>query len=184
MIYCDVRSEADEFLVGRPFIFHVNLIGIHIYDLSAALGHDLCPGVNADSLLKTRTHDRGLRLEKRNGLAHHVRTHEGTVSVVVLEERNEGCCHGSHLVRCNVHVVNLLLGHDREVGLEAALDPVVLNGTVIIHLHIGEGYEFVLLFLCAHELPACIAEVHLSVVHLAVWSLDESEVVNLGIYAK
>ena len=184
MIYCDVRSEAYEFLVRAPVILHVNLIGINIDNLSTAVGHHLSPGVNADSLFKSGTDNRRLRSEKRNGLTHHVRTHECTVGVIMLEERNEGCGHGSHLVRSHVHIVNLLLCDNREVGLETALDSVVLDDTVIGHLHIGKGNELVLFLLGTHEFPSLVAEINLSVVDLAVWCLDESEIVNLGIYAE
>ena len=104
--------------------------------------------------------------------------------IIVLEEWNEGCSHRSHLVRSHVHVIHFLLGHNREVRLETALDSVILDHTVIGHLDIGERNELVLFLLGAHEFPSLVAEVNLSVVHLAVWSLDESEIVNLGIDAE
>src|SRR3954451_10541654 len=46
------------------------------------------------ALLHAGPDDRGLRLEKRHGLALHVRAHEGPVRVVVLEERDQRGRHG------------------------------------------------------------------------------------------
>ena len=102
----------------------------------------------------------------------------------MLQERNEGCSDRRHLVRGNVHVVYLLLGDYREVSLETALDSVLLDCSVIVHLDIGKRNELVFLLLCAHELPAGIAEVHFSVLYLTVRSLDKSEVIDLRINAK
>ena len=184
MVNSDVRREAYEFLVLCAVILDVDFICVHIYDFTASFCHHLCPGVDADPLFKTGSHDRSLRLEKRNCLTHHVRSHQCTVSVIVLKERNEGCSHRSHLVRRNVHIVNLFFGDYREVSLETALDSVLFDGSVIIHLHIGKRNEFVFLFLCAHKLPAVIGKIYLSVLDLTVRGLDESQVINLRIDAK
>ncbi len=116
------RGEAYEFLIFGPLIFNPDLVGVDIGDFTFACSLDLGPGVDADPLLESGAHDRGLRLEKRNRLSHHVGSHEGAVCVVMLEERNEGCGHGRHLVRGDVHVVYHFLVYDREVGLETALD--------------------------------------------------------------
>ncbi len=102
----------------------------------------------------------------------------------MLEERNQGCRHGSHLVRGDVHIVDLSLGDDREVGLKTALDAVFEDVAIVVHPHVGEGDELVLLLLRAHIVAAGGAEVHLAVLHVAVRGLDESEVVYACIYAQ
>ena len=184
MIYSYFRIEGDEFLLVGAAVAHVDLVGVHIDHLALAVGDDLCPGVDTDPLFKAGAHDGGLGAQKRNCLTHHVRSHQGAVGVVVLEERDEGRCHGSHLVRGDVHIGDLLPGDHGEVGLEAALHPLVEDVAVVVHLHVGEGHLLVFLFLCAHKLPAFVAQVHLAVFNLAVGGLDESEVVDLGIYAQ
>ena len=55
-------------------------------------------GVAGRALLHAGADDRRLRLEEWDGLALHVRTHEGTVGVVVLEERDERGRHGDDLL--------------------------------------------------------------------------------------
>ena len=42
--------------------------------------------------------DRGLGLEEGNGLALHVRAHQGAVGVVVLQEGDERCRDAHHLL--------------------------------------------------------------------------------------
>ena len=48
------------------------------------------------------------RADERHGLALHVRAHERAVRVVVLEERNERRGDRHHLVRRDVHQLDLL----------------------------------------------------------------------------
>ena len=50
---------------------------------------DANAGVLCGTVFHTRTDDRRLRLDERYGLTLHVRTHEGTDSVVVAEERDK-----------------------------------------------------------------------------------------------
>ena len=52
-------------------------------------GHDDLAGVARGALLDAGADDRRLGLEERDGLALHVRAHQGPVRVVVLEERDE-----------------------------------------------------------------------------------------------
>jgi hypothetical protein len=52
----------------------------------------------------------GPRLDQRHGLAHHVRAHEGTVGVVVLQEGDHRGRDGHHLARGDVHVVDVVTG--------------------------------------------------------------------------
>ena len=102
----------------------------------------------------------------------------------MLEERDEGCCHGSHLVRGHVHVVDLLAGDNREVGFQTALDAVGLDGSVVVHADVGEGHILLLFLLGAHVFPALVGKVDLPGVDLAVRSLDETELVDAGIDAE
>ena len=106
------------------------------------------------------------------------------MGVVVLEERNQGCSDRSHLVRSDIHIVDLFLGYDREICLETALDAVILDFTVVRHLDICEGYELILFLLCAHVFPSFIREIDLSSIYLAVRGLDETESIDTRIDAE
>ena len=67
--------------------------------------------VISSALLHAGTYQRSLGANQRHGLLLHVRTHQGTVSIVVLQERNHGGTHGHHLAWGDVNVV-----HTRGIG--------------------------------------------------------------------
>ena len=180
----DVRVEAHEALGIGAVVFDVNLTCVHKDDFALALRHDLRAGVAGHGAFQAGTYNRSLRLDDRNGLAHHVRSHEGTVRVVVLEERDEGCGDGCHLVRGDVHEVDVVLGADREVRLEAALDTVVQDVALVVDIDVGLCNELVLFLFCAEVHQTFVTHVHLAAVDLAVRGLDETQVVDLGIDAE
>ena len=106
------------------------------------------------------------------------------MGIVVLEERNERCCDRCHLVRCNVHIVHLVFGDYREVGLETALDTVGKDIALLVQLHVGKRNELVLFLLRTHIVATLLAEVHLAVLDVTVGGLDESEVVDSRVNAQ
>ena len=85
----DLRIERREDLVLRALVLDLDLRGIREYDFAVALGDDLDAAVGDHVLLDTRADDRGFRGHQGHGLAHHVRTHQGTVCVVVLQEGDQ-----------------------------------------------------------------------------------------------
>ena len=87
-----IRRVADEFLVFGTVVFHVDLVGIHIDNLSASFGDDLCPRVHTYPFFQSGSDDRGFRIEERHCLAHHVRSHQRPVGIIMLQERDQGGC--------------------------------------------------------------------------------------------
>ncbi len=63
--------------------------------------------VGADVLLHARRNDRRVNFDKRDRLPLHVRTHQRTVGVVMLEERNERCGNADDLLGRTVDILNL-----------------------------------------------------------------------------
>ena len=63
-------------------------------------------GVNSCFRLDTCTNDRSFCSKKRNCLTLHVGTHERTVRVVVLKERDHGCRYGEYHLRRDIHKVD------------------------------------------------------------------------------
>ena len=70
--------------------------------------NDCSTRVNCRNTLVTSSDQRLIAAETRNSLSLHVRAHQSTVSVVVLEERNQRGCNRDNLSRRNVNVVDLL----------------------------------------------------------------------------
>ena len=86
------------------------------------------------------------RAQQRHGLTLHVRTHEGAVRVVVLEERDERGRDRHHLARRDVHVADLV--GVEEVDLAALLageDAVLGEVTVGLQRRVGLGDDVVVL---------------------------------------
>ena len=97
--------------VAGPLADH-DLVGRDVLDRARLLGEHDVAGVHGRAELHPGPHDRGLGAEQRNGLALHVRAHQGSVRVVVLEERDQGRRHRDDLLGRDVHVVDLV-GRDR-----------------------------------------------------------------------
>src|SRR5690606_12196181 len=68
---------------------HDDTAGIDRIDHAAATGHDADTGVARHVALHAGTDQRLVRTQGRHGLTLHVGTHQCTVGVVVLEERNQ-----------------------------------------------------------------------------------------------
>src|SRR5262249_48355588 len=66
------------------------------------------------------------------GLTLHVRTHERTVRVVVLKERDERCGNGNELLWGNVDVVDRVRGGHDEVPVLAAGDQFVSETSALV----------------------------------------------------
>src|SRR5213075_2507026 len=75
--------------------------------------------IDRNLFLETRADKRRLRVEKRHGLALHVRTHERAVRVVMLEERNERRGDRDELLGRDVHVIDMTRPSERYVALGA-----------------------------------------------------------------
>ena len=68
--------------------------------------------------------------KRRHSLALHVRPHKGTVSIVVLQKRNQSGCHRNDLLRGYIHIAHTLWRHYSELAH-------VANRNQLVHkLHI------------------------------------------------
>ena len=81
---------------------------VNVVDYAGVLRNQDFARVNGNTVLDARADERCRGAQQRNCLALHVRAHERTVSVVVLQERNERSGHRRHLARRYVHVLNVL----------------------------------------------------------------------------
>ena len=177
--------ERADHLLFRPLVFDLDLGCIRKYHLTVALGDDLDAAVGDHILFDTRTDDRRLAGHQRHGLAHHVRSHEGTVRIVVLQEGDQTCRDRRDLVRSYVHERHLLGRHNGEIGAFTGLDAVGLQEmALVVDRNIRLGDHLPLLLFGRIIFDIGIVEIHLSVGHGTVRSLDESHVGDLGIDAE
>ena len=113
-------------LVQANVLFKIVNIGsdfdtsrINVSDLSGSAGPDKHAGIIGDLQLHAGTDDRRLGHQKRNSLSLHVGTHQRTVSIIVLQERNQASRNTDHLSRRDVHVGHLFRRTQFKVSFKA-----------------------------------------------------------------
>ncbi len=125
---------------------HGDVVGGHLLDDAGLVGDDDVAGVDRRAQLHAGTHQRRLAAHQRNRLALHVGTHQGTVGVVVLEERDHGRGHRHHLARRDVHVVHLGRGHVLDLALlPADQDACLDEPAVVVDRRVGLRHDVAVL---------------------------------------
>ena len=178
VICCVFVVEINKTFFFGLVVFDNDFFSVNVLNYTIALGYNLSARVFCYASLDTGTNNRSFRFDNRNCLTHHVRTHQRTVGVVVLQERDKRCSDRRNLVRSHVDKFNLLGRNNREVGILTSFNTFFDNSAVFVHLSRSLSHEFVVLVLSGHILHTLFREVYHAVYDLAVGSLDKSEVVN------
>src|SRR5690606_22681450 len=115
-IYSQIVLERNQAVFVIPVVTYVDLVCIYIlyHTISFCMYLDTC--IACSLSFQACTYNRHLRLDKRNSLALHVRSHQGTVGIIVLQERNQRGTQTNDLVRSHVHEFHLFTLQDREVA--------------------------------------------------------------------
>ena len=123
-------------------------------------------------------------MDKGHCLAHHVRSHQRAVGIIVLQEGNERSGDRGNLLRRNVHKFHLGGRHNGIVGILAAFYLVANEGAIGTQGCITLT-DYLAFFFFSREInDIFVLEVYHRVGHLAVRRFDEAEVVDLSIYAE
>ncbi len=170
------RLAGDRFVVVDPDHHATGIDRIHG---PAALGDDRGAGVDGHGALDAGAHQRLVGTQARHGLTLHVRTHQGAVRVIVLEERQQRGRHRHDLLRRDIHVLDLVRGRDRELFLVAAGDEVVAQAAFVVHGRVRLG-DHVLALLDRGEVDDLLGD--LAVLDLAVRRLQEAVAVGAGVH--
>ena len=127
-------GKLDELVVLdlAAVVAHLDVVGRHGQHNAIALGENDHAGVHAQLVLDAGSDDRRLCDHQRHGLTLHVRTHEGTVRVVVFQERDHGRRDGDHHARGDVDVVDAVAVDLDDLVAVAAGDTVVDEAAVFI----------------------------------------------------
>ena len=183
-VFLDRTFERYEFLFLGAVVVDTDCGCIHKLNGTLAFGHNLCTAVAGELCLDAGTDDRTLGTHQRNSLAHHVRSHERAVGVVVFKEGNQRCRDGCDLCGRNVHKLHIFRRNNGEIGIPAGFHGLADKGTVGIERSVALGDGLALLDFSGEIYHIVVVEIHAGVSHLAVGSLDEAQVVNLGIHAQ
>ena len=116
-------------------------------DSGALAKHDGSRIAGGDAL-HSRAHDRRIGAQQRDCLALHVRSHQGTIRVIVLEERNQACRHRDQLLGTHVQVLDLFSPLELEVTRDAAVREFPIDESVLIDRDVGLGDNVLIFFPC------------------------------------
>ena len=131
-------------------VVHADLVGAGIGNGSCFFRNDADTGVYGCFCFDTGSYNRSIGNHKRYGLTLHVGSHQRTVRIVVLKERDQRRSDGEYHLRRHVHVIK----HVRLVGLGLIQ---ITSGNVLveevsfcIQRLICLCYMVIILFICGH----------------------------------
>ena len=123
-----------------------DLIGCGTLNNTGILSNYTNTGVNRCLALNTGTNNRCLSCKKRNGLTLHVGTHQRTVRVIVLQERDHGCRYGEYHLRRDIHQVDGTLLEGRCLLAETTGYVIVNKVSILVQRLVRLCYDEVILF--------------------------------------
>ena len=165
--FAALRADID--VVRRDFL-----------DDTGALGEDHDARVAGSLVLHARADERSLRAQKRYGLALHVRAHQGTVRIVVLEEWDHRRRDGEDLARAHVHVVDGLARVQARLFVVAGRDALVDEPLVLVERLIGLCDDELVLFI-GRQVADFVRHAMVFLVDAAVRRLHEAELIDARI---
>ncbi len=128
-------------------------------------------------MLKPGSHNRSFGTQERNGLALHVRAHQCTVGIVVLNKWNQCRSQRSNLVGGNVHIFNFIRLYAQVVTFAGTGEnSVAFKHAVFADLGIRLG-NYGLVFLLGCKVFNFLT--HLAIfIHFTIRGFNKSEIVH------
>ena len=157
---------------------HNDALGVDGVDHATAARHGADAGVTGDESLHAGTYERLVGTQGRYRLTLHVRSHQGAVGIIVLEERNQRSGDRYDLTRRHVHQRDLVRCHEGGFTLVANLDQVVDQLVAFVDRRRSLGDD-VVAFLDRRQMHDLVGQ--LTIHDLAVRCLEETVAVGLGV---
>ena len=176
--------EQPVFVAKVVFSGHLAIFGdddairIDRGDNAIVKGRDDRAGAAGNLFFKAGADVRGIGHQQGNRLALHVRSHQGTVGVIVLKERDQPGRRADQLLGRNIHVGDVLRRIFLVVATATAKHEFLDKATILVQLGIRLGNDEILLFV-AREIFHLIRNPAGN--HLAVRSLDKAIVIDPAI---
>ena len=169
-IFIAIRISADDDLVGSGALNDTGILSQYTHT-----------GVNGCFACDTGINNRSLCRQKRHCLTLHVRSHQRTVRIIVLQERNHGSCHGEYHLRGYVHQVDILL-LERSCLFSVTSRNVIMNEIAIfIQWLIRLCNNEVVLFISGqiNNIIRNTRVLRICLINHTIWRLDKS----IGVYS-
>ena len=128
----------------------------------------------------TSTNERRFRIDQRNSLTLHVGTHEGTVGVIVFQERNTCCRNGNYLFRRNVHVIYTRCWIFLVNPLVTSHDNFFSKSAICVQFRVSLRY-CVFIFFIGSQPNNFVGNFTSCTVNLTVWCLNETILVEVSV---
>ena len=125
--------------VAVAFHAHDDAFGIHRIHHASALADYHRAGIAGRDPLHAGAHVRRVGAQQRHGLALHVGTHQRTVGVVVLQERNQAGGHRDELLGTDVDVFDFVAVLQDEIAGLASVAEIRYDAAVLIQVDVGLG---------------------------------------------
>ena len=129
-------------------------------------------------ILHTSSNNGLLGHHQRHSLTLHVRTHQSTVGIIVLQEGNHCSCNGNYHLGAYVHEVNLFTLNFQNLITTACIYTRTNKTAFLVQRLVGLCYNVLILQVSSH-INYFVGYTTSSTVYLAVGCLNEAIVVNL-----
>ena len=161
------------FIIGNYYF-----IGTALCDNAVFLGYYNCARIYCRLIFHTCADDRILCYHQRNCLTLHVRTHQSTVCVIVLKERNHSRCYRYDHLRRYIHVVNACAVNFEYLFTVTGINTLSCESSLLVKRLVGLCHYIVVFNIGSHigyfiKYNACL------LVNLAVRSFDKAVLVYL-----
>ena len=135
--FVELAMRFEQVLVG---VVDDHPLGVDVGDFATTTGLDDHAGEFAGDAFHSGGHQWWIGLEQRDRLSLHVRTHQCTVGVVMLEEGDHGCRDTHDLLGGDVDVLDLLGRDHAQVAIEASEHLRVADAALLVE-HVRGGQD-------------------------------------------
>ena len=165
------------------FVVHAyhNTVRINVVHHTATTGDHGGTRIDSHIALDTGTHEGFFRAQARYGLTLHVGAHQGTVCIVMLQERNQRGRNGYHLAGRHVHVLYAVWRSQNGFAFFTASHQLVDQVTGFVQLGVGLG-DHVAAFFDGGQVIDLVG--YLAINDLAVRGFQETELVGTCVHGQ
>ena len=171
-------NKAYEFFIISTFIINTYYRSVNKFNNTIAFSHNLSTRIANHLTFDTSTYNRSFRTKQWNCLTHHVRSHQCTVRVIVLQEWNQRSSNRSNLLRSNVHHIYFCWSYKWEVSFKTCFNFVTNECTIFVQRSITLSYYKVFFFLSCQVNNIIIIEVYFTFFYFTIRCRDETEVID------
>ncbi len=178
-------QEFLQFIMIEFAIFRadIDVVCRDFLDDTGMLGKDHDTRVAGCLVLHARTNERSLRAQERNSLTLHVRTHQGTVRIIVFEEWNHRRSNREDLTRADVHVVNRFACMQACLFVVACRNTLVDKPLIIVERLVGLCDDEFILFI-GRQVADFVRYAMVLFIDAAVRRFHEAELIDACICSK